>query len=477
MFSSHSASHAASPSAADPLVSSAGPGLHSDAECIAEVDALEHLDSRGEPTLCGFVRLRGGACARIIVPNGASTGRFEAHALRDGDSGRYRGKGVLRAVSHVRGPLRAAVLGAAASDQQAVDRLLLEADGTEEKSRLGANALLAVSLAVAAAAARNLGLPLFAHIHQLFRAHAPHAQAPTLPLPMINLFSGGKHAGRQVEVQDVLIIARSADSIAKALEISTAVRQAAFQRLLETQGPTAALVADEGGLAPQVSSNEALLARATQAIEQAGFAPLEEVALAVDVASSHFYREGGYHLAEEVRPLSAEAMISRLCTWQARYPLLSLEDGLAEDDWEHWSTLNQRIGAQCQVLGDDLLTTNPQRIRKALACKAANSVLIKLNQVGTLSEALAACALAQQAGWTTVVSARSGDTEDSWLADLAVGTAAGQIKVGSLMRSERLAKYNRLLWLAHRHPELPFAAHALDRFLINRRTGKRRSGG
>jgi enolase 1/2/3 len=425
---------------------------------LAALDALEVLDSRGNPTVRASVRLSDGTCAAAAVPSGASTGAFEAHELRDGDAARYGGRGVRRAVANVCGPLAEAVRGRDPFDQAGLDRALIAADGTRDKSRLGANALLAVSLATALAAARQAGLPAFRH----FAALAGGA-APALPLPMINLLSGGKHAGGQVDFQDFLIVPRGAPSYPEALAMTHAVYYAALRLLQERHGYQP-LVADEGGLAPRLASNEAMLELAVQAIEAVGLRPMEQVAIAVDVAASHFFRAGRYRLAVEHAELGAEAMVERLADWRARYPILSIEDGLAEDDWEHWPRLTEVLGNRCQVLGDDFLVTNPGRIERAVLRRAANAALIKVNQIGTLSEALEAIALARSAGWGTVVSARSGETEDAWLADLATGTGAGQIKVGAITRSERLAKYNRLLAIAHAHPELPYARDVLDRY-------------
>jgi enolase len=426
---------------------------------IERVDGLEVLDSRGNPTVRAVVTLAGGVTGQAAVPSGASTGAFEALELRDGDPARYGGKGVARAVAHVRGELARAVEGKNAADQEEIDRRLCEADGTPDKSRLGANALLAVSMATAVAAARQAGQPLYRYLNGL-----PGVEGEArMPLPMINLLSGGKHAGAQVDFQDFLIVPRGAESIARALEMTHAVFYAALAILREEHGYQP-LVADEGGLAPRLASNEAMLELTVRAIERAGLRPLEEVAIAVDVAASHFLREGRYHLAVEAAELTAEQMVARLNDLRDCYPILSIEDGLAEDDWEHWPRLTERLGARCQILGDDLFVTHTTRIERGIASRAANSVLVKVNQIGTLSETLAALRLARGAGWTAVVSARSGETEDSWLADLAVGTGAGQIKVGAITRSERLAKYNRLLAIAHEHPDLPFARDVLDAF-------------
>ncbi len=428
---------------------------------IAAVDALEVLDSRGNPTVRAWVTLTDGKQGSAAVPSGASTGAFEAHELRDGDPKRYRGKGVLRAVGHVRGPIAACLAGFDPQDQAGLDRALIELDGTPAKSRLGANALLAASLACAHAAAAAEGLPLFRHIARLAGSE------PRLPLPMINLLSGGKHAGGQVDFQDFLIVPRGADSFARALELTHAVYFAALDLLRERHGYQP-LVADEGGLAPRLKSNEAMLEVCVAAIERAGLRPLDDVALAVDVAASHFFSTSGggrYRLAVEGTDLAAGELVEKLAGWCRKYPILSIEDGLAEDDWAHWPELNRRLGGRCQVLGDDFFVTQTARIERGIRERAANSVLIKANQVGTLSEALAALRMAREAGWTAVVSARSGETEDAWLADLAAGSGAGQIKVGSIARSERLAKYNRLLLLERLHPDLPYARGELDRFV------------
>jgi enolase len=370
----------------------------------------------------------------------------------------------------VRGPIAARIKGMDPHDQAGVDRALVELDGTPARTRLGANALLAASLACADAAAAQAQRPLFLHIAHLAGA------APRLPLPMINLLSGGKHAGGQVDFQDFLIVPRGAQSVARALEMAHAVYAAALDLLRERHGYQP-LVADEGGLAPRLPSNEAMLEVCLAAIERAGLRPLEDVALAVDVAASHFFRPGAggaaghaanagrYRLAVENAELTADAMVERLADWRGKYPILSIEDGLAEDDWAHWPTLQKRLGDRCQNLGDDFFVTRTARIERGIRERAANAVLVKANQVGTLTEALAAVRMAKEAGWTAVVSARSGETEDAWLADLATGSGAGQIKVGSIARSERLAKYNRLLLLEHRYPELTFARGELDQFM------------
>jgi enolase len=428
---------------------------------ITHVDALEVLDSRGTPTVQARVTLSDGVIGVASVPSGASTGAYEALELRDGDARRYRGKGVLRAVRHVRTEIAEALHGDDPRDQAALDRRLIELDGTPGKSRLGANALLAVSLASALAVSLHEREPFFRRVAQLASTHHRRVE-PSLPLPMVNLLSGGKHAGGQVDFQDFLVVPRGARSFAEALEMVHAVWHAALGLLVERHAYQP-LVADEGGLAPKLASNEAMLALTLEAIERAGYRPLEDVAIAIDVASTHFHEQGRYRLAVEKTSLGADEMIARLADWRGRYPILSIEDGLAEEDWEHWPKLQDRLGSRCQILGDDLFVTNPQRIARGVRENSANSVLIKVNQIGTLTEALHALAMAREAGWTAVVSARSGETEDAWLADLATGGGAGQIKVGSITRSERLAKYNRLLAIEH-DEDLPFARDALDRF-------------
>jgi enolase len=427
-------------------------------QAIAHVDALEVLDSRGNPTVQARVRLSGGGLGIAAVPSGASTGAHEARELRDGSARRYRGRGVLRAVSHVRTEIAEALRGRDATDQAALDHALVELDGTPDKSRLGANALLAVSLAAALALADQERVPFY----QLVARLAGPDIRPVLPLPMVNLLSGGKHAGAQVDFQDFLVVPRGARSLSEALEMVHAVWHAALDFLVSRESYQP-LVADEGGLAPRLKSNEAMLTLCVEAIERAGYRPGEQVAIALDVASTHFFREGRYRLALERQALNAEQMIVRLEDWRRRYPILSVEDGLAEEDWDNWPRLQARLGERCQILGDDLFVTDPARIERGIRAQAANSVLIKVNQIGTLTEALQALRLTRRAGWNAVVSARSGDTEDAWLADLAVGSGAGQIKIGSITRSERLAKYNRLLAIEHLET-LPFAHDALDRF-------------
>ncbi|MBL8848163.1 MAG: phosphopyruvate hydratase [Planctomycetaceae bacterium] len=418
---------------------------------ITAVVAREVLDSRGRPTVeaevhCGKVR------GWAIAPSGASTGRHEAHELRDTDERRYQGQGVLGAVSHVRKMLAPAVVGLDAADQQAIDFALCETDGTPDKSRCGANAILAVSLAAAHAAAAVAGIPLARHMHELLRRalltqKSREAPAMSLPLPMVNMISGGKHAGGQLDFQDYLMVPVGATSYSEALEWTVRV-YAALGRELRNAGYEGTLVGDEGGYGPRLPDNETALLYLTGAIEAVGFEPGRDVAIALDVAATHFYADGEYRLKSEGgRTLSAAGMVDRLADWVARYPIVSIEDGLAEDDWDGWQLLTRTLGEQIQLLGDDLFTTNVALIEQGIERQAANSVLIKLNQIGTVWETLLALAVCHKAKYRPVVSARSGESEDASIADLAVGTGAGQIKIGSVARSERLAKYNRLLRL------------------------------
>ncbi|UCH26272.1 MAG: phosphopyruvate hydratase [Trueperaceae bacterium] len=403
---------------------------------IRSLSALEILDSRGRPTVKTTVELDSGAFGAASVPSGASTGRSEALELRDADPKRYQGLGCLRAVANVNGELNDSLAGRS-FDQAALDRTMIELDGTASKARFGANALLSVSLAFARAVAAERKAPLYRQF-----AGIAGLTPRTLPRPTINLFSGGKHAGGQVPIQDVLIVPAAARTIAEVLELAYAVYRAAADLAKRRYG-VRELTADEGGLAPPFASVEAMLQDAVGAIEAAGLRPGTDVALALDVASSHFYHRDGYHLGE--RKLDGSGMIAFLADLVERYPVVSLEDGLAEDDWSHWPQLHERLAGRTLILGDDLLCTNPERIRRAVSARAADALLLKVNQVGTLTEAAEAASLARAAGWQVTVSARSGETEDDWLADLSVGWNGDQIKVGSITQSERLAKYNRLL--------------------------------
>ncbi len=415
---------------------------------IEKILAREVLDSRGNPTVEAEVFAAGGAWGRAIAPSGASTGAAEAHELRDGDAERYDGRGVARAVEHVRRTIGPALLGFDAVDQRAVDARLLELDGTPRKKRLGGNALLAVSLATAHAAAASKKVPLYRHLADLARQVDPSAPEPRVPVPMINMISGGLHAGGNLDFQDFLIMPVGAANFATGLEWSVRIYRC-LGRLLAEAGFEGRLVGDEGGFGPRLPSNEQAAEFVVRAIEAAGLRPGDDVTLAIDVASTHFYDGQHYRLAAtgDVR-LNAEQMIEQLAALAARFPITSIEDGLAEDDWAGWQQLTARLGGTIQLVGDDLFATNPERLRRGIACGAANSVLVKVNQIGTLSETLATVALARQAGYGFVVSARSGETEDTTIADLAVATAADRIKIGSVVRSERLAKYNQLLRIA-----------------------------
>jgi len=400
--------------------------------------AYEILDSRGRPTVLASCTLASGAVGSASVPSGASTGAAEAHELRDGDPGRHGGLGCRMAVANVNGAIRAALSGARIDDHAALDRLLIELDGTPTKARLGANAILATSLAVARAGAIEAGVPLYRHLAAL----AGDEPAPLLPRPTVNLFSGGKHAGGQMPLQDVLVTPMSAGTVDEAMAMVSAVFRAAVRRCAERYGMRA-LVADEGGLAPPFARVEDAFEDAVAAIEMAGLVPGRDVALCIDVASSHFHADGAY--AMDGRSLTSAEMIDVIDGWVGRYPIVSVEDGLAEDDWAAWPALRRRIGDRALVLGDDLLATNPARIARAVETDAATALLLKVNQIGTLTEAADALRLAKGAGWAVVVSARSGETEDDWLSDLAIGWGGDQLKVGSITRSERLAKWNRLL--------------------------------
>jgi enolase len=400
---------------------------------IDTVHSREILDSRGQPTVEAEVRLSDGTIALASVPAGASTGRHEAVELRDGDPSRFQGRGVLRAVASVNGEIADALRGHAA-DFRAVDRLLVELDGTPDKSRLGANAILAVSLACARAEAALAGVPLWRHL----------GAEPLLPLPMVNILSGGLHACRQLDFQDFLVIPVGAATYREALRIAVAVYVAAADVLRERG--LSVLKADEGGFGPPLDSNAAALELLDIAVARAGLQPGDDVAYALDVAATHFHNsDGTYELASESRtctPAELAELVARLAN---RHPILSVEDALAEDEWDGWVALTERLGGRMQILGDDLFATNLDRLERGIGLGAANAVLVKMNQVGTISEMLAVVERAKQAGYRTVISARSGETEDPALADLAVGTAAGQIKIGSVAQSERLAKYNQLL--------------------------------
>jgi enolase len=403
---------------------------------IAAVQALEVLDSRGTPTVEVEVRLEDGATGRAIVPSGASTGSHEAHELRDGDPKRYLGKGVLEAVANVNGELAEAVIGLHAADQQGLDRTIVALDGTPNKSRLGANALLGVSLAVSHAYAASRGLPLYASLGG--------DAANLLPLPLFNVLNGGKHATRSTDFQEFMLAPVGAPAFREALragvEVYQALKKLLGQRSLSTN------VGDEGGFAPSLENNVAAVELLVQAIEAAGYRPGNDVAIALDPATSELFADGRYTLASEGRVLSSAEMVDLWAEWCDKYPIVSIEDGLAEDDWEGWALLTSRLGRRVQLVGDDLLVTNSERLERAIKERSANSILVKVNQIGTLTEAIAATQRALGTpGWSAVISHRSGETEDTTVADLAVGLGTGQIKTGAPARGERTAKYNRLL--------------------------------
>ncbi len=403
---------------------------------ITSIRAREILDSRGDPTVEVDVFLEDGARGRARVPSGASKGKAEAWELRDGDKRRYHGRGVRRAVENVEIDIAAALRGFDTREQDRVDRRLIELDGTPNKSRLGANALLGVSLAVARAGAASRGLALYRHLGGI--------AACELPVPMVNILSGGIHGGGNIDFQDFMVIPLRAERYREALEDVVAV-YVAMKNVLKDHKVFTPGVADEGGYAPRLESNEAGFALMVEAIERAGLKPGRDAAIAVDVAASHFGEKGTYALAAEGERLDSRAMVDRLAQCVERYPILSIEDGLGEEDWEGWRALTTRLGGRCQLVGDDLFVTHAGRLTRGIESGVANAVLVKMNQAGTLSETLEVIELARRAGYRTVASARSGETEDDSLADLAVATGAGQIKVGAITRSERLAKYNRLL--------------------------------
>lgn len=407
------------------------PGMHA----IESVRAREILDSRGNPTLEVDVRLAMGSLGRAAVPSGASTGVHEVVELRDGDAARYLGKGVQQAVANVNGPIAEAVVGREATDQRGLDTLLVALDGTDDRSNLGANAVLGVSLATAKAAADSVGLPLYAYLG------GPNAHV--LPVPCMNVLNGGSHAESSVDMQEFMVVPVGAASFADALRMGTEVYHR-LKAVLKGRGLSTGL-GDEGGFAPDLPSNAAALDLLMEAIEAAGYRPGDDVAIALDPAMSELYRDGAYHLEGEGRVLSTDETIALWSDLVDRYPIVSIEDGLDEEDWEGWSRLTAALGDRVQLVGDDLLVTNPAFVRRAIDERAANSVLVKVNQIGTLTEALDTVALAQRNGWTAMVSHRSGETEDTTIADLAVAVGSGQIKTGAPARSDRVAKYNQLL--------------------------------
>jgi enolase len=405
---------------------------------IVDIKAREILDSRGFPTVEVDVLTDTGQLGRAAVPSGASTGSREALELRDKQPGRYGGKGVQQAVDNVRKLILPALRGVPAVDQHRVDALMLDLDGTDNKSRLGANAILAVSLAAAHAAAASRGIPLYRHVNALCGG-----VAMCLPVPMMNILNGGAHADNSVDLQEFMVIPAGRPSFAEALRCGAEIFQA-LKKLLRERGLSTA-VGDEGGFAPDLASNEDALKVVQGSIGAAGYLAGDEVLLALDVASSEFYKAGRYELAAERRSLSSAEFVDYLADLAGRYPVISIEDGQAEDDWGGWKLLTERLGTSVQLVGDDLFVTNPAILKNGIAQGVANSILIKVNQIGTLTETLEAVRLAREAGYTTVISHRSGETEDTTIADIAVGSGAGQIKTGSLSRSDRVAKYNRLL--------------------------------
>jgi enolase len=402
---------------------------------IESIKAREILDSRGNPTLEVEVKLSDGATGRAAVPSGASTGKYEAVELRDGDKSRFNGLGVLQAVKNVNEPIAAAIKGMPATDQAAVDRKLIELDGTPNKSRLGANAILGASLAVAHAAASGLGISLFRHLLE--------AETYTLPVPMMNILNGGKHAASSTDFQEFMVVPAGAGSFHRALQMGTEVYHS-LKRVLKDKGLNTN-VGDEGGFAPSLPSNDQAIEAILAAIEKAGYKPGKDCFIALDPAASEFYEDSQYVLAREGVSLSTAEMVDYYVKWASLYPIISIEDGMAEDDWDGWQLLTQKLGGKVQLVGDDLYVTSVERLSKGIKIKASNSILIKLNQIGTLTETIDAVRMAQQTGWTAVVSHRSGETEDTTIADLAVGLNTGQIKTGAPCRSERTAKYNRLL--------------------------------
>jgi len=406
---------------------------------ISDIRGREILDSRGNPTVEADVILDTGVMGRAAVPSGASTGTREAVELRDGDPKRYGGKGVLKAVQHINTVLRKALVGRDARDQAGIDRQMIELDGTENKSRLGANAILGVSLAAAHAAANNARAPLYRHLAQLIGG----APEPVMPVPMMNIINGGAHANNSLDIQEFLILPVGAPTFREALRHGTEIFHA-LKKLLAARGLTTA-VGDEGGFAPDLESNEAALALILEAIEQAGYRAGRDVYLGLDVASSEFFKDGRYHLEGEGRSFSAAEFAAYLGALAAKYPIVSIEDGMSEADWDGWSQLTRALGSKIQLVGDDVFVTNTKILARAIDEHIANAILIKPNQIGTLTETLAAIDMAAKARYASVVSHRSGETEDSTIADIAVASAASQIKTGSLSRSDRIAKYNQLL--------------------------------
>jgi enolase len=403
---------------------------------ILDITAREILDSRGNPTVEADVMLASGAAGRAAVPSGASTGEHEAHELRDGDAGRYLGKGVQKAVAAIEETILPALRGMDATDQMAIDRMMIDIDGSDNKGKLGANAILAVSLATARAAANDVGLPLYRYLG------GPLAR--TMPVPMMNILNGGAHATNTVDFQEFMIVPVGADSFGEALRMGTEVFHALKKVLVKRKLSTG--VGDEGGFAPNLQNDEEALRVIIEAIESAGYQPGKEIALALDVAASELHVGGSYTFKKSgAGTLDAAGMIDLYGKWMSEYPIVSIEDGLAEDDWDGWAALTKALGDRVQLVGDDLFVTNTERLARGIESGVGNAILIKVNQIGTLTETLEAIEMARSAGYLSVISHRSGETEDTFIADLAVGTGAGQIKTGSASRTDRVAKYNQLL--------------------------------
>ena len=413
---------------------------------VTQIKGREVLDSRGNPTVAVEVALSEGTIGQAAVPSGASTGTYEAVELRDGDKNRYGGKGVLQAVNHVNEQIAPAIKGMPATNQEAIDRKLIELDGTDNKSRLGANAILGTSLAVAHAAANSLDMPLYRYLGQ--------ANDYTLPVPLLNILNGGRHAANSTDFQEFMVVPAGATSFSQSLQMGTEVYHS-LKKVLKDMG-LSTNVGDEGGFAPSLPSNKEAIEAVLTAIEQAGYQPGRDCFIALDPAASEFYQDGRYVLEREGTRLTSAEMVEFYVKWISAYPIISIEDGMAEDDWDGWKLITEKLGDKVQLVGDDLYTTNVSRLSRGIEIKASNSILIKLNQIGTLTETISAIRIAQEVGWTAIVSHRSGETEDTTIADLAVGLNAGQIKSGAPCRSERTAKYNRLLSI---EDELGQAAH------------------
>ncbi|WP_134704453.1 phosphopyruvate hydratase [Ammoniphilus sp. YIM 78166] len=402
---------------------------------ISDVYAREVLDSRGNPTVEVEVYLESGAFGRAMVPSGASTGAYEAVELRDGDKSRYLGKGVLQAVDNVNEVIAPELIGLDALDQIGIDQLMIELDGTPNKAKLGANAILGVSMAVARAAASELNIPLYVYLGGF--------NAKQLPVPMMNILNGGEHADNNVDIQEFMVMPVGAESFSEALRMGAEIFHQ-LKSVLKEKGLNTA-VGDEGGFAPNLASNEEAITTIMEAIKQAGYEPGKDVFLALDVAATEMYRDGAYHLSGEGVTKTTDEMVDYLASLADKYPIISIEDGLDEDDWDGWKKLTERIGSKVQLVGDDLFVTNTQRLAQGIESGTANAILVKVNQIGTLTETFDAIEMAKRAGYTAVISHRSGETEDSTIADIAVATNAGQIKTGAPSRTDRVAKYNQLL--------------------------------